>query len=311
VVVGSFLPWALYEAVYWLGGGHGSEPLAFRPASAPKPVLDVDLFVRGADWLLVDTPDHASRFTLLLLAIGLSMPLVAAPLRRRAASWLLAYSTATLVVVLVFARLARTYVAYRRLEFLLPVLLLVVASAVCGGYDRCQATGGRRLGAAFLAGAMVLLGVGEVTHTALVLQDEKTDYREMASIIRSAPPGTTVVLSPFIDSPNVQWDPAILRYFRRLGVDRPVLTFDELTAAPPAGDVIWLTGSPAPAGVFQSRYLNDLSHLQVLAGDRAISGGFMIPAAVAYSHYANHDELMAEAATIRALPFLQAPGSPP
>jgi hypothetical protein len=106
--------------------------------------------------------------------------------------------------------------------------------------------------------------------TAKYYRSEKSDYRALARVVGSAPPGALVVIGPV----DERWVPWIRNYLEWKDVVRPVKF---LVAGRPApalpfagGPVIWLTGSPPTDPALATSPLNEIDRMQIIAGDRSV-----------------------------------------
>lgn len=300
----SLVPWVLYGLVHWVGGGTTSDTLVIGARGVRPASLAGDLTVRGASWLLGNGPGQWQG--LLLATLAMVAPALCTGRARRVAVAVVVYLAASIVTFWVLSISASTFLAYRRVEFLVPPLLLLVALGVGALADRARiARGDERVGTAVLSGAiagLVVLSLGMVVQ---YQRSEKTDYRAMAGLVTAAPSDAVVVLGRFHDQPGSAWDPLLRRYLSRLGVDRPILSVDALDEAdlPDAGEVLWLTGADPHDARFEVRPLDDLDRLQRLAGDESV-GSPIIPAYALTSTYEGPGELEVQAEVVRGLGFM-------
>lgn len=293
-VVASFVPWAVYEAAYWIPAHRRGVPIEFNQRR-PDVRVDPALFVDTARWLLGNASGA-------LAAAAVAVALVAfTGRRRRAASLMAGYAIVVVVAMVPLSQAMATYLAFRRIAFLVPVLLAIVALGV-GALADHVARLSRRPGVGLAVAALCTAVLVALSARATLHQygTEKSAYRALAHVVAAAPEADLVVMGSFHDTGNAPWPPSIRAYLRAQGVDRRVYSLDDLAAAPPSGDVAWITGAPAPDARFRTEALNDVDRLQYLVGDRSLHA-FSLPVYVLWSHYDTPEELAAQAATVRAL----------
>ncbi|MFZ4584515.1 MAG: glycosyltransferase family 39 protein [Acidimicrobiia bacterium] len=294
----AFLPWALYEARYWVAARRRGMPIEFN-----REVLDVKLnatlYVDVWRWL------SANAFVPLAVTAAVLAVLAFAGSRWRLAGAFSAYFAFVVAVMVGLSRLMHTYLAFRRIEFLVPVALGLVALGVGASSDRLAHWLGDRpalrvgVAGALVAVLVTLSVVADVTY----FRTEKTDYRSAAAAVRAAPGAAVVVLGSFNEVGNAPWAPSIRAYFRAAGVERPLRSLDDLGSVPPAGDAIWITGAPGPDARFQTEAVNDIDRLQFLVGDRSLNT-FSIPVYVLRSRYDSPAELASQAQAVGKLPYV-------
>ena len=243
-----------------------------------------------------------------LLVLAFGAPLLARRRDRVVAICAVAYVIGIILVLVPLARLLGTYFAYRRVESLVPPLLLATAIGVVAIVDRLlQLHVARRpafaLGAAIV---VVLVGFGLVA-TIAYYDTEKTNYRAFAQVVRNVPNGQSIV----VGGTTPRSARLIRDYLRWKGVDRAI-TFIVPGADPvPSGSlpygVTWLTGAPPNRADMSTKTLNDLDRMQVIAGDR--SGLLVIlPWFASTSAPQSEGEFNAQRDAIATLPpFLPAP----
>jgi hypothetical protein len=301
------LPWYLYGAFEWIPNVIDGKSYAFNPPGQYSVPVDGELFKRGAEWLL----GNSGRVTplVVLLVVGLAAaPVLARGRDRIVASFILVYTLVLVLALVLLARVLGTYFAYRRVESLIPPLLLVVAIAIVGGVDRLRSWSVPTRAAALLGGvAAGLLIVLSLLATISYYGTEKTDYREFARVVRDAPEDSLVVVGPV----DERWLRLIPRYLEWKGVDREVVYVEASGPRPDLpvrpGGVTWLTGAPPNLPELSTRALNDLDDLQVIAGD---SDGLLVilPWFASTSNPGSAEELHRQRDAIAGLtPFLPAP----
>lgn len=303
----AILPWYVYGAVEWIPALIDGKSYALNPAGQYSVPVDGELFKRGAEWLL----GNSGKITplVVLLVIGLiAAPLLARGRDRVVASFVLVYTLVLILALVLLARSLGTYFAYRRVESLVPPLLLLGAIAIVAGVDRLRSWSVPGNAAALLGTvAAGLLLVLSITATISYYGTEKTDYREFARVIESAPEGSLVVVGPV----DARWLRLIPEYLDWKGVDREVIYVEasgprpELRVRP--GPVTWLTGASPNLPELRTRPLNDLDSMQIIAGD---SDGLLVilPWFASTSAPTSADDLNRQRDAIVGLtPFLPAP----
>ncbi|MDZ7675905.1 MAG: glycosyltransferase family 39 protein [Acidimicrobiales bacterium] len=293
VPVVAFLPWVAFEASYWLPEiADGTSPslsggLSYDVRFDPALWADLSRWLLGNGSALVAAP-----FAVFVVAA----PVVARTGERRVAISVMAYVVVTVGLTVVLGRLSGTYFAMRRVEFLVPVLAALAAVGICGVVRRCVPNR-PRLRVGLTLGLVLLLACvatpGVVDH----YRSEKSDYRGAARAVDGGA-FDLVVLGPLPDADH-GWARAIRRYLRESGVEQPVRLLDELDAAPPAGEVAWITGERPPDPAFDVVTQNRVDRLQILAGDDSLDS-FAIPVVVVSSSYDSEFELRSQATTVGA-----------
>ncbi|MGC8826789.1 MAG: glycosyltransferase family 39 protein, partial [Anaerolineae bacterium] len=198
-----FLPWA----VYLLSGSSLLQRMSalnglFR---APESIrFDADLFLRMLSWFMTDSGEAAPavRLTLAGTAGALALP----PARQRRWALLGAlYIFGTFLTVAVLSRFTNTYLAYRRLLFLQPLLFILLAGGCTALIRRIWGWLARRdwPAAGALVPALLLLAIGLTWAPAIAnhYRSEKENWRDAALVLRTeAEPQDWVVNCA--DSPN-------------------------------------------------------------------------------------------------------------
>jgi len=308
----AFVPWFAFEAWHWIPVVARGEGLSFRPPGSPLPLPNAGLFRGLASWLLLDARPRWSVTLIGFVVLVLAAPVVAARRLRPTVLGMVGYALVFSVAVIGVARLVHTYFAYRRVEFLTPVLLMIVAVAVVGAADRAAGLVPRVRGRAGGPPTWVAAGAGALLPLLALMRadisslaSEKTNIRGAAWAVRDAAPDTVIVIGHFNQLEETAWDPLFRLYFDRLGIDRNVLSVRKIEREPlrPQGEVLWITGAPVDGPSFRSTPLNDLADLQTVAGDASLGGDFVIPLYLVHSRYNSLAELRAQAVIVAALPF--------
>ncbi|MGZ6995017.1 MAG: glycosyltransferase family 39 protein [Acidimicrobiia bacterium] len=309
VVVGFGLirDWFLYGMITWIPNALNGKSYTLNPTGKYAVPLDEDLFKRGAEWLLGNST-HVTVLIALLVILAVTAPVLARGRERVVATIVLAYVIGFVLVLVPLARYLGTYFAYRRVESLLPPLLLLVAVALVSAVDRLTAT---RLKAqvAFNLGVavVVILAVLSLASTISYYGTEKSNYRAFARLVREAPAGQPIVVGP--STPTVAR--LVRQYFHWKGVDRRVTYAIHgqrpKISGPLPKRILWLTTASPNRADMKTLPLNDLDSMQVIAGDR--SGLLIIlPLFVSTSEPHSKEELDAQADAVAGLPaFLPAP----
>jgi 4-amino-4-deoxy-L-arabinose transferase-like glycosyltransferase len=303
------LPWYVYGAFEWIPSLIDGKSYALNPPGLYAVPVDRELFERGAEWLLGNAGEPTALTVLGVVAL-VATPFLARGRDRIVACLVLGYTFVLVLALVLLARWIGTYFAYRRVESLLPALLLVVGIGIVGGVDRLRSLRVSRpiaIGAG--AVALVILVALSLAATVDYYRSEKTNYRAFARTIREAPPDSLVVVGPV----DERWLRLIPQYLDWKGVDRPV-EFIEASGRRPdlelrPGGVTWLSGAPPGQADMQTRALNDVDAMQVIAGD---SSGLLVilPWFASTSAPASAGELTRQRDVIAGLPpFLPAPGS--
>lgn len=248
------LPWLIYEAAYWSFGG--DRPLGFHEPGYFAVAFDLDLLRRTAAHLLGNTSRIGWLAGILTLLV-LSAPFVCRGRDRRLAAFSLGYLGALTVAIVVLARLTGTYFAMRRVEFFLPVLLLLAALTLT------------RLPRTAAAVGLAVIVALTLPATVSVYREEKIGWREAAQVIERSAPTTLVVLGPFPEA----WYPLAQWYLAQLLPAEPqVVAIDRLSAdlVGRPRPVLWLTTADPERPAFVTRALNDPDRVRPLAGDRSL-----------------------------------------
>lgn len=267
VLIGFFLvaPWYAYGATDWISGYANGKRYGFNPeASYPVP-FNSELFTRLGEWLL----GNASEPTFLVVAlviVAIAAPLLATGRDRRVALFALAYTLGFVFVLVPLARVLGTYFAYRRIESLVPPILLAVAIGMVALVDRLIEIHLDRRAAYALGGAVLaVIVVLSVVATVEYYDTQKSNYRELARVVHDTPADEDVVIGPSANPDR------ILDYLSWKGVHRPV-TFLLANGSPPPlllqpRRVTWLTGASPNQPDMTTTPLNDLDRMQIIAGD--------------------------------------------
>ena len=300
-------PWYLWGLVQWLPDLLNGRSYRLNTGSRDAVSLDFDLVKRVAQWLLA----NGGRWTILSVLLGALVGVGIALGRaheRRVARWVAAYTAGFFLGLIPLARALNTYFAMRRIEFLLPPILLLAALgtvAIADRFrDRCAPNPfpSRR---AMVVLVTAVLGLS-ATATLTYYSTEKSNYRALAEVVRTTPAKDSVVIGPV----DPRWPSSIRSYLswsrvhrkiRFLVVGRNVQHVPE-----PHGDLVWITGSPPEGPAFTTRGLNSIPDLQVIAGDRT-SPGSILPWFVSTTMPTSRRELQSEFDQVSRLPVLLAP----
>ncbi len=303
-------PWYIWGATRWIPDLRAGKSYSLNPPAQADVQLEPDLFKRTAEWLLGNSPRITPLVVLLVLA-AIVAPLVASGRSRRVAVWVMAYTLGVFLILVPLATAMGTYFAFRRIESLLPPLLLLAALALVGLGDRIAgrpAADGRRRRVAWVVAGGAVAVVVAVSGVATVkyYRSEKSDYRSLAKVVAGAPRDSLVVIGPV----DTRWVPWITDYLDWKGVKRPVQFLVAGTAAPrlafDGAPVTWLTGSPPTAPGFRTRALNDLDRMQIIAGDRSVRQA-ILPWFASTSHPTTRRQLQQQRDAIFTLsPFMDA-----
>jgi Dolichyl-phosphate-mannose-protein mannosyltransferase len=301
------LPWYLYGASRWIPNALDGKSYRVNPDGQFAVPLDGELFERGGSWLLGNSGKLTVLVAVLLLA-ALAAPLLARGRPRVVALVTLGYVLAFSLVLVPLSRSLGTYFAYRRVESLIPPMLLLAAVALVSCAERLIQVRVARPVAVGI-GAVAVTVIAALSFAAVVdyYGTEKSNYRALARVVEHSPSNRKVVIGPV--TPAVKR--LIHEYLGWQGVDRRVgylVTKRPWTVSGPVPrEVTWLTGAPPRADGMHTRPLNDLDAMQVIAGDR--SGLLVIlPWFASTSHPRSIDELNAQRKDVVTLPpFLPAP----
>ncbi len=300
-------PWIVWGLFRWIPDARAGRSYQLNAESLGPVRLDVDLLKRTAEWLLA----NGGRWTLLsaLLALLAAVSVVAARGRLRVvAVWVWIYVAVFVLALVPLARVLNTYLAMRRIEFLVPELVLLAAIGIVGIGDRIERTtpAGAQWWRRLSVGAVLLLSAVAI---GTYYTTEKTDYRQLAAVVGATSPGDTVVIGPI----DERWEASIRDYLHWRGVDREV-TYVVVSHArpkitvPPGGKVLWLTGASPDSEAFHTRALNSVPDLQVIAGDRT-SPGAILPWFASTTRPRDEQDLRDELDRIVGLPALLPPPS--
>jgi hypothetical protein len=187
-----------------------------------------------------------------------------------------------------------------------------VALAIVGVADRLRsARVGRGTAFVFVAtGAAVVFALSGVA-TAKYYRSQKTNYRAFAESVSTAPENGLVVVGPV----DPRWVPSIEQYLRWYKVTTPV-TF--IVGGEPLprlsvheGGILWLTGAPPGVPGLQTRALNDLGRMQIIAGviHSRRPANYVLPWFVSSSHPTTQAELDWQRDRVARLPGLISPST--
>ena len=302
-------PWFVWGAWRWIPDLQRGRSYQLNAGPREQVRLNLDLLKRSVQWLL----GNGGRWMLLsvLLVVLVVAALVLAKGRERRVSVAVAVYTGVFFVGLIpLARVLNTYFAMRRIEFVLPPLLLLAASGIVALADRAR-TGGEdsrrarivRRAPGFLVAAVVTLSV---IATLSYYSTEKTGYRALAGVVRTTPRNDLVVIGPV----DIRWIRPIREYLGWRGVHRDlrfVVSGLRLPRLPvPEGDIVWITASPPGGRAFTTRALNSVADLQVIVGDRTAPGS-ILPWYVSRSSAPDRHAVRVQLDRVRALPVLLPP----
>jgi 4-amino-4-deoxy-L-arabinose transferase-like glycosyltransferase len=298
------LPWYAYGALDWVDGIRNGKRYGFNAKGSGYTVpIDRELFTRMAEWLLGNARELTVLVATLVVAI-VAAPFLARGRDRKVSLFALAYTLGFVLVLVPLARAIGTYFAYRRIESLVPPLLLVAAIGIVALVDRLVCLRLDRK-VAFAAGAVVLVVILGLSLAATIeyYGTEKSSYREMARIIRDTPAGEDVVITANADPTR------ILEYLSWQDVQRPVafvVKNDPPDFPATMTKIVWFTGAPPERDDMQTRPLNDLEKMQIVAGDS--SGPLAIlPWFVSRSEPASQAQLDEQGEAVSRLPHLLPP----
>jgi hypothetical protein len=267
------LPWYAYGALRWIPDLREGKQYTINEPGTFDVRLSFDLVRRLLEWLL----GNAAGLTPLVAVLTLLAVLAPVAARGRARVVAIGSIAAVAVTVLILVPLADqqgTYFAFRRVEFLVPPMLLAAAIAIVALADRARrlrlpSTAAVSVGVAVALAVVALSSVADARY----YRSQKTAYRELAERVAAAPPGTHVVIGPV---PG-RWRTLIPQYLRWRGVHRSVSYIR--TNAPPAAvaqavpdgsrSVLWITGVAPHVPGLTTTALNRMRVLQVVAGDES------------------------------------------
>ncbi len=262
-------PWYLWGLIQWVPDLWNGRSYRLNSGAREAVGLDFDLVKRVGEWLLANGGRWMILSALLSVLIGCAVG-VARAHERRVALWVAGYTAGFFVGLIPLAQLLNTYFAMRRIEFLLPPLLLLAALGTVAVADRVRERAGtnpfpaRRALAATVAGVVAL----SLVATFAYYSTEKTNYRALAQVVRTTPSNELLVIGPV----DQRWPSAVRSYLNWSGVHRTIRFLlpsrPVRGVIPPRGGVVWVTGSPPEGSEFRTRGLNSLRDLQAIAGDR-------------------------------------------
>ena len=260
-------PWFIWGTLRWIPDAIDGRSYALNVRSREPVGISPDLFKRATEWLL----GNSGRWTILivlLLVLVVAAVFAINPWLRRMARWITLYSIGFFVALVPLARVLNTYLAMRRIEFLIAPVVLVGAIGVVDVGERVRRRWGERAGTRVLVATIGVVTALSLVATVAYFATEKTNYRGLATVVADARPDDLIVVGPV----DERWPAAIHDYLRWKGVDRPLVFLIPGHRPPaigiPTGRMVWITGSPPGGHGFRTRGLNSLTDLQVIAGDR-------------------------------------------
>ena len=267
-------PWFLWGAIRWIPDVLDGKSYALNPREREAVGLNPDLFKRTAQWLL----GNSARWTILsltLLVLTVGAVAAAEPRLRRAAWWVSGYTVGFVILLVPLTQVVRTYLAMRRIEFLVAPAVLLAAIGVVATAHRVRTWRGDV--AAERTRVTIVLAVVALSIVAVLAyySTEKTNYRALAQVVSRVPAHDLIVVGPV----DERWPAPITSYLRWNGV-RSRLTFlipgHELPRLRYGGGrVVWITGSSPEQAAFRTTALNSVADLQVIAGDRSAPGAIV------------------------------------
>ena len=270
--------------------------------------MSIDLLKRVSEWLLGNSP-RVSVIAVVLAFLVLAAPLLARGALRHAVLVAGVYLLVFSLVLVPLARVMGTYFAIRRVEFFLPLLLMLAAiSLVEGGRQVAAAARQSHLAVPVtVVGVLIVSGLSVIA-TIRYYDTQKTNYDGVAELVANAGDDTVVMLGPFSE----KWDPLIADFLEWEGVDREVVFFrpgipgsDSL----PSGTerVLWISGTEPDVEGLHPTALNDLDKLQIIAGDRTW-GNVILPFYASESQPTDDAEFRAQRDAMAQIPlWTQAP----
>jgi Dolichyl-phosphate-mannose-protein mannosyltransferase len=260
------VPWLIYSLLTSASLGTLVSPDRTTRQDLP---LAPDLAKRAVEYLF-GNETHMTVLAVVLAALCVASPLVTRGRDRRVVVGVAAYVLG-FALLLVFANhVVGTYFAFRRVEFLLPLLLLLAAMAIVRMYDRLREHEmTRRVAIPALAlGLAAVVGLSTV-RIIDYYGTEKTNLRAIGELGGSTPEST--ILMTFC-IPSDQWAPRVAEYAAEHGLDRPLLFLDSRYSLPPVTPgvtrVLLFSTVPVSAPGWETRPLNDVDRVQVIAGDQ-------------------------------------------
>lgn len=268
-----FLPWALYLV-------SGSPVLQRMSTSnglfrAPESIrFDADLFLRMLSWFTANAGNAAPAVWLALA--GTVGALILPPARyRRLALLAIVYLAGAFLTVAVLSRISNTYLAYRRLLFLQPLLLILLAGGCTALIRRIwQWRTRRERPTGVLVPALLLLAAGLAWAPAVAdhYVSQKENWRDAARVLRDEA-GRQDWIVNCADSPNA-WE-ALRVYLgpsaEQLHLLTPAQAVQRLSSpSRPPARVWYILPVPVEASPGRRWQFNDPAHLRQLDGDRSL-----------------------------------------
>jgi len=231
---------------------------------------------------------------------------------RRVAIAVGVYGAVFFLVLVPLTRVLNTYFAMRRVEFLLPPMVLLSALGVIAISDwfRLRDHGNPyRARRAFVTMTAIVAGLSVVA-LAVYYGTEKTNYRALASLIAATPKTATIVVGPV----DRRWPQALEHYLDWHDVHRKlqfvVVGRPSRLPASHGGPILWITGAPPQGDEFRTQALNSVPDLQVIAGDRS-SPGAVLPWFASTSQPTSTQELRDQLDRISGLGVFMSPPEGP
>ncbi len=268
-----FLPWVIYlssgsTVLQRLGTANG----LFR---APESIrFDADLFLRMLSWFTANSGQAVPALGLTLA--GTAAALILSPPRlRRLAVLTIVYLAGTFLTVAVLSRFSNTYLAYRRLLFLQPLLFILLAGGCTASVQRVWGWLTRRAQpAGVLAPALLVLAAGLAWAPAIAdhYASQKENWRDAVRVLRDEAGRQDWVVN-CADSPNA-WE-ALRVYLgptaKTLHLLTPAQAVQRLASASRLPTRVWYV-LPVPVEASPGRrwLFNDPAHLRQLDGDRSL-----------------------------------------
>lgn|GEM_PF-6276752 len=299
------LPWFVWGAQRWIRDAIAGRSYALNLRAREPVAISFDLFKRATEWLLGNS-GRWSILIVLLLALALGAVTAADPMLRRVTRWVVVYSVAFFVALVPLARVLNTYLAMRRIEFLVAPVMLVAAIGVVDIEARVRRRWNPRRAAGFLTATVAAVILLSSVAVVAYFVTEKTNYRSLVTVVGDARRDDLVVVGPV----DERWPPAIREYLAWRGVHRRLVFVVPGHRPPelviPHGRVVWITGSPPGGHAFRTRGLNSLKDLQVIAGDRTAPAS-ILPWFVSTSEPRTDHELLRQLQRIRRLAVVLPP----
>jgi len=288
-------PWLLYSLPTSVSDGTALSPDHANGRGVP---LGPDLAKRGAEFLFGNEA-HLTALAVVLSALCLAAPFLTKGRDRRVVLAVVGYVVGFAVLLVFVARLLGSYYAFRRVEFLLPLLFVLAAFSIVSGYDLLRRSSVTRSAAGpaialGVAGVVVLSTLGTVSYYGT----EKTNLRAIGELAKDVPP--TTIVANFCVTPAGS-GPRLEEYAREHGFDGPHVIIDgrhPIPAVTPGETrVLLFSGTPVTSPGWETQALNRLDRLQVVAGDENW-GEPVIPLYVARAAPGSDDELASTIATL-------------